>query len=213
MDIYWLGQAAFKIKGKSATLIIDPFNPSFTGLKIPKDLSADLVLVSHQHDDHNFTAAVLGQPLVIAGPGEYEARGVGVLGVGTYHDNSSGSQRGKNTVYKILLDGVSLVHLGDLGHALSNDQVDQIGRCDVLMVPVGSVYTIGSQVGATVVAQLEPKIVIPMHYKLPDLKFELLGVEGFLKEMGAEGVVPIPKLSITKEKLPEETQVVLLSKT
>lgn len=208
-----MGQAAFKIKGKSATLIIDPFDPSFTGLKIPKDLSADLVLVSHQHDDHNFTAAVEGQPLVVAGPGEYEAKGVGVLGVGTYHDDSSGSQRGKNTVYKILLDGVSLVHLGDLGHTLSDGQVDQIERCDVLMVPVGSVYTIGSQVAASVVAQLEPKIVIPMHYKLPDLKFELLGVEGFLKEMGAEGAVPIPKLSITKEKLPEETQVVLLSKT
>lgn len=208
-----MGQAAFKIKGKSATLIIDPFNPSFTGLKIPKDLSADLVLVSHQHDDHNYIAAVEGQPLVIAGPGEYEAKGVGVLGMGTYHDDSNGSQRGKNTVYKILLDGVSLVHLGDLGHTLSNDQVDQIGRCDVLMIPVGSVYTIGSQVAASVVAQLEPKIVIPMHYKLPDLKFELLGVEGFLKEMRAEGVIPVPKLSITKEKLPEETQVVLLSKT
>lgn len=208
-----MGQAAFKIKGKSAALIIDPFDPSFTGLKIPKDLSADLVLVSHQHNDHNYTAAVLDQPLVIAGPGEYEAKGVGVLGVRTYHDDSSGSQRGKNTVYKVLLDGVSLVHLGDLGHTLSSDQVDQIGRCDVLMVPVGSMYTIGSQVAAKVVAQLEPKVVIPMHYKLPDLKFELLGVEGFLKEMGALGVVPVPKLSITKEKLPEETQVVLLSKT
>lgn len=213
MDIYWLGQACFKIKGKGATLVIDPFDPEFTGLKLPKDLAADIVLSTHSHQDHNNTGAVAGHPLVISGPGEYEKLGVTTTGIQAYHDKSHGSERGLNTIYHILIDGINIVHLGDLGHVLEEEQFSQIGNVDILMIPVGNVYTIDAEGAAKVISQLEPGIVIPMHYKIAGLKFDLDEVEKFLKEMGVENIAPVAKLSVTKDKLPEETTVVVLSKS
>lgn len=213
MDITWLGHACFKIKGKSATIIVDPFSPDSTGLKLPKDLEADIALSTHNHPDHNNLSAVSKNPIVITGPGEYEKSGVTITGTATFHDEQSGAQRGKNTVYNIFIDGINVVHLGDLGHTLTDEQVSQIENCDILLVPVGSVYTINGEKAAHIVSQLEPKIVIPMHYKIPGLVYDLEGPESFLKAMGAEGISPQPKLSITKDKLPEETTVVLLNKS
>ncbi len=203
----------FRLKGKTANIIIDPYNPELVGLKLPKDLEANVVLTTHAHPDHNNIAAVSGNPLVIAGPGEYEISGVSVVGVSSFHDSSEGAQRGQNTIYNILIDGINVVHLGDLGHLLSEEQLSQIDNTDILLVPVGGNYTIDAEIAAKVVAQVEPRIVIPMHYGLPGTKVEILGPEPFLKEMGAENVTPVPKLSITKDKLPEETAVVLLSKS
>lgn len=218
MDIYWGGQALFKLKGKNAQVVIDPFDPQFTGLKLPKDLAADIVLSTHDHGDHNNVRAVAGpagaKPMVFKEPGEYEVAGVVVSGISSFHDDSQGSQRGKNTIFHLMLDFLNIVHLGDLGQSkLTEEQVAQIGEADILLIPVGSVYTIDSKKASDIVSQLEPKIIIPMHYKIEGLKFELEGVEGFLKEMGAENVMPQPKLSISKEKLPEEPMVVVLSKT
>lgn len=218
MDIYWGGQALFRLKGKNATVVIDPFNPEFIGLKLPKDLTADVVLSSHDHKDHNNTGAVISttgeKSIVFKDPGEYEVGGVVITGISSFHDDAGGSQRGKNIIFNILLDRLNIVHLGDLGQSkLTEEQLTQIGEVDILLVPVGSVYTIDGKAAAGIISQLEPKIIIPMHCKIDGLKFELEGVEGFLKEMGAENVTPVPKLSITKEKLPEEPGVVLLSKT
>lgn len=212
MDINWYGQAMFKIKGKMATLVIDPFDPDFTGLKFPKGIDAQVVLITHQHQDHNNAKAIDGSPLIVTGPGEYEKAGISISGVAAYHDDVLGAERGLNTIYHILIDGINIVHLGDLGHVLTEEQSSQIDIADILMIPVGSVYTIDAEAAAKVVAQFEPKIVIPMHYKIPGLKFELEGIESFLKEMGAENVEAVSKLSITKEKLPDETTVVVLSK-
>jgi L-ascorbate metabolism protein UlaG (beta-lactamase superfamily) len=218
MDIYWYGQACFKIKGKNATVVIDPFSPEFTGLKLPKDLQADMVLTSHEHEDHNFSSAVVSaqgtKSMVFLRPGEYEVGGAVVTGINSFHDNSGGSERGMNTIFHLLFDGLDIVHLGDLGQTkLTEEQVAQIGQTDILMIPVGSVYTIDAKAASEIVAQLEPKIIIPMHYKIEGLKFEVEGVENFLKEMGAENAVSQPKLSITKDKLPEEPQVILLAKS
>ncbi len=216
MDIYWYGQALFKLKGKTATVVIDPYDPQMLGLKLPKpqELEADTLLITHAHGDHCFKAAVPGTPLVIEGPGEYEIKGVSINGVGLFHDKEQGAQRGKNTVYNISIDGLNIVHLGDLGHTLSESQVDEVGEVDILLVPVGSVYTIDAKEAAEVVSQLEPKIIIPMHYGgLPGLKPPLEPVENFLKAMGKEGVIPQNKLSVTRDKLPDEPQVVLLNKS
>lgn len=213
MDINWFGQSCFKIKGKNSTLIIDPYNPEATGLKLPKDLNANLVLITHQHQDHNFISAVQGSPLVISGPGEYEKLGVSIVGIGTFHDKENGASRGTNTIYQIVVDGVNIVHLGDLGHILTEEQLGEIDPVDILMIPVGGGPTIDAETAAKVVAQLEPKIVIPMHYKIEGLKYELEGKEPFLKEMGAENTEPQPKLSVTRDKLPETTTVVVLSKS
>lgn len=212
MDIYFYGQACVKLKGKTTTVFVDPYKEEFTGLKLPKDLSADMAISTHDHDDHNNLGAITDTVLKITGPGEYEVKGVSVTGVGTFHDKESGAQRGKNTVYNISIDGLNVVHLGDLGHTLSEEAVDELGATDILLVPVGGVYTIDAKTASDVVSQLEPKIVIPIHYKIAGLKFELDPVENFLKEMGFESAEPLPKLSITKDKLPEELQVVVLSK-
>lgn len=218
MDLYWYGQAMFRLKGKTQTVIIDPFDPDFVGLKLPKEMEADIVLSSHDHKDHNHTRSVVnlkgGQPQVFTNPGEYEVGGVVITAISSFHDDTQGSQRGLNTIFHLLFDNLNIVHLGDLGqYKLSEDQTAQIGETDILLIPVGSVYTINGKVAAGIVAQLEPKIIIPMHYFWEGLKFQLEPVDNFLKEMGVEGVIPQPKLFITKEKLPEEPMVVVLSKT
>jgi L-ascorbate metabolism protein UlaG (beta-lactamase superfamily) len=214
MDITWMGQSCFKIKGKSSSVIIDPFDPTKMGLKLPKDLSAELLLITHGHEDHNNIAAVSGDPVVIEGPGEYEVAGISVKGIHSYHDKQEGAERGVNTIYSITVDGVNILHLGDLGHPLTEEQSGEIDTStDILMIPVGGNYTIDAEEAAKVVAALEPKVIIPMHYKLPESSADIAPVDGFLKEMGAENIEPVAKLSITKDKLPEETQVVLISKT
>lgn len=216
MDITWLGQSCFKLKGKNASVVIDPFDPDYTGLKLPK-LQADVVLTTHEHKDHNFSSAVTTpantNPMVFKDPGEYEVAGVVITGIHSFHDNSGGSERGTNTIFHLLFEGLDIVHLGDLGQTkLTEEQAAEIGATDILLVPVGSVYTIDAEAASDIVSQLEPKIIIPMHYKTDELKFELEGVDKFLKEMGAESVVSQPKLLISKDKLPEEPQVVVLSK-
>lgn len=213
MDIYWYGQSMFKIKGKSTALVIDPYNPEYTGLKLPKDLSANVVLITHQHQDHSNAGAVEGNPMVISGSGEYEISGVTIAGLHSYHDKVQGVEKGLNTIYHIIFDGISIVHLGDLGHELTDEQTSAIDSVDILMVPVGGAVTVDAEMAAKAVSLLEPKIVIPMHYNIEGLKLDPGGLDPFLKEMGAENVAPVSKLSITKDKLPDETTIVVLSKS
>ncbi len=216
MDIYWYGQSCFKLKGKKASVVIDPYNPDFTGLKLPKNLSANMVLVTHNHNDHNNTKEVSnegeGQLMVFDRPGEYEIGGAVVTGIKSFHDNSEGQERGENIIFHILFDNLGIVHLGDLGQAkLTEEQVAAIGQTDILLVPVGGIYTVDAKAASDIVSQLEPKIIIPMHYQVEGLKSELDGVDKFLKEMGAEAAISQPKLSISYDKLPEEPQVILLA--
>lgn len=207
MDVYPLGHSSFRIKGKSATIVTDPYDSSMVGLKFPKIDQVDIVTVSHDHGDHNAVANLSGTPFIISGPGEYEIKGVTVFGVSTWHDEKEGVDRGKNTVYNMTIDGIRVCHLGDLGHKLTDAQLDAIGDVDVLLIPVGGTYTITSKLAAEVVAQLEPLIVVPMHY---DGKLNLEPVSNFLAQMGAEGTAPQPKLSVSKDRLPESTTVVVL---
>jgi L-ascorbate metabolism protein UlaG (beta-lactamase superfamily) len=208
MEITWLGHSCFRLKGSQATVITDPYSPDL-GYKLGKP-SARIVTVSHQHPGHSYIQGVGGQPRVVKSPGEYEISGVLIMGIATFHDNESGKKRGKNTVYHMEIDEVSVCHLGDLGHVLSVEQVEEIDDVDVLLLPVGGVSTVGAPMAAEIVRQLEPKAVIPMHYKTPALKRELEPVDRFLKEIGAKEVNPQPKLSITKSNLPDTTQVFLL---
>lgn len=174
-------------------------------------LTADIVTVSHRHPSHSYLQGVGGSPKSINGPGEYEISGVLIIGVASYHDNEGGSVRGKNTVYLMEVDGLSICHLGDIGHVLSDAEVEEIGDTDVLMLPVGGVNTIGATRAAEIIRQLEPKIVLPMHYKTPVIDREIEPVEKFLKEMGIEPAEPRPKLSLSKSNLPASLQVSLLN--
>ena len=179
MDINWLGHSCFRIKGNQAVIITDPFPPDL-GYTLGKQ-TAGIVTVSHDHPSHSYVDDIGGEPRIIRGPGEYEISGVLIIGIATFHDSVQGNTRGKNTVYLMEIDGISICHLGDLGHVLSSEQVEEIGDIDVLLLPVGGGSTINAAMAAEVISQIEPKDVIPMHYKTPALKRELDPVDDFLR--------------------------------
>ena len=209
MEITWLGYSCFKLKGKNTTVVTDPCPPSL-GYKLDQPV-ARVITVSHNHIDHNYIEGVTGDPRVISRPGEYEVGGVLIIGVPAFHDDEKGLVYGKNNVYAIEVDDVNICHLGDLGHALTVKQIEDLGTIDVMLVPVGGGATISAAQAAALVRNIEPKIVIPMHYKTPALTKELDGVDKFIKEMGLTEMVPQPKLIVNKSTLPLTTQVVVLS--
>ena len=208
MEITWLGHSCFRIKGKEAVLVTDPYD-STIGYSLGKP-KANIVTSSHAHPGHSFVSGVGGEPRIVRGPGEYEIAGVFITGTRTFHDAERGEKWGKNTVYLIEMDEIRVCHLGDLGHALSSEQVEEMSGVEVLMVPVGGLCTIDATAAAEVVRLLEPRVVIPMHFKTDVVPFNLEPVANFLKEMGIKQVSPEPKLSLTKSTLPAETQVVVL---
>jgi len=206
--ISYAGNSCFEIsvsngKDHSAEIVIDPFDEE-TGLKVP-NFSADIVLSTHNHHDHNNIKAVKGEPFVIQGPGEYEVKGVFVQGIPAFHDDKEGQEKGQNTIYVIEAEDMRFCHLGDLGQKqLTDEQLEKIDGVDVLMVPVGGTYTIDSTLAQRIISQIEPKIVIPMHYALPKLKGEHDDVSKFLKTMGKPSITPIDKLTIKDSTLPKE---------
>ena len=209
MDITWLGHSCFRIKGKGATLLTDPYGESI-GYSLGNP-EANIVTSSHPHPGHGFTSGVGGEPKIVRGPGEYEISGVFITGIATFHDAEKGQERGRNTVYLIEMEDMKLCHLGDLGHPLSTEQVAEIGSVELLMVPVGGFSTIDAVTAAETVRLLQPGIVIPMHFQTEAVRFQLAPAERFLREMGIKaGFEAEPRLSITKAGLSEETQVVVL---
>ena len=213
MIITWLGHSCFKIQDKAGSdgvaVITDPFDKS-VGLKTPKG-EADIVTVSHGYDGHNNVSVIRGNPYVIKSAGEYEIKNVFIEGVESYHDDQKGAERGKNIIYRIDIDDMSVIHLGDLGHTLDTKQLSKLEGADILLVPVGGVYTIGAGKAVEVVSQIEPRIVIPMHYKVPGLKINLEGVDKFIKELGVNPTYE-EKLKISKKDLPaEDMELVILA--
>ena len=208
VDINWLGHSCFRLRGSRAVIITDPYPPTL-GYSLGKP-TARIVTVSHQHPSHSYVQGIGGESRLVTGPGEYEISSVLIIGIATFHDAEGGRKRGKNTTYLVEVDGVTVCHLGDLGHVLTAEQVEEIDDVDVLLLPVGGVSTINATMAAEVVRQLEPKVVVPMHYKTPALSRELAPVEEFLKEMGIEQINPQPKLSFTPSSLPAGTQMFLL---
>jgi len=209
MDITWQGHSCFRIKGKGATLLTDPYSESI-GYSLGNP-EANIVISSHPHPGHGFTLGVGGEPKIVRGPGEYEISGVFITGIATFHDAEKGQERGTNTVYVIEMEDMKLCHLGDLGHPLSTEQVAEIGSVELLMVPVGGFSTIDAVTAAETVRLLQPGIVIPMHFQTEAVRFQLAPVERFLREMGINaGLGAQSRLSINRAGLSEETQVVLL---
>ena len=208
MEIKYLGHSCFRIKGKNTMVITDPYAPEL-GFSLGKQ-TANIVTVSHQHSGHNYSAGVTGEPRVVSRPGEYEIGDAILIGLPSFHDSEKGLIRGKNVIFVISVDDLVICHLGDLGEPLTESKVEELGNVDILMIPVGDMSALNANNAARLVRQIEPAIVIPMHYKLPQGTRELEPVERFLGEMGASAVVPQPKLVITKANLPLPTQVVVL---
>jgi L-ascorbate metabolism protein UlaG (beta-lactamase superfamily) len=207
VDVTWLGHGCFRLRGRGAAVVTDPYPPSI-GLKLQR-LDADLVTVSHEHENHNYTQ-VVREAYEIHGPGEYEVAGISVIGVPTFHDAEKGQKHGRNTVYLIEIDDVRICHLGDLGHKLGDAESEAVSSPDVLLVPVGGHTSINAAEAAEVVRQLEPRFVVPMHYAIPGLKLQLDTIDRFLKEMGVAASEAQPKLSVQRSSGDYETKVVVL---
>ncbi|MDD3711111.1 MAG: MBL fold metallo-hydrolase [Patescibacteria group bacterium] len=205
MNITWLGHSCFKIEekisDKNISIITDPFTKEI-GLKVP-NIEADIVSVSHDHHDHNNVSSLRGKPFVVDTAGEFDISGVIIEGVRSYHDDKQGSDRGDNIIFRFDIEGLSLAHLGDLGDVLDNKQLEKLGGVDILFIPVGGKYTIDAKKAVEVISQIEPRIVIPMHYKTKDLKIDIEGVDKFIKELGIEPNYE-DKLKINKKDLPTE---------
>jgi L-ascorbate metabolism protein UlaG (beta-lactamase superfamily) len=211
MKTKWLGHACFLItSGDGLRVITDPYAVSGGINYSPIREAADVVVVSHDHSDHNNIAAVQGKPEVIKGPGTKTAGRIQFRGVATSHDTAQGTQRGPNTVFCFTIDDLRLCHLGDLGHALTPAHVGEIGAVDILFVPVGGFFTIDAAVASHVCDQLGPKAVIPMHFKTPKCGYSIAGVEDFLKEKKNVRRTMVSEVEFQREKLPGATEIVLL---
>jgi L-ascorbate metabolism protein UlaG (beta-lactamase superfamily) len=209
MEITWLGHSCFLIRGKEKTIITDPYHPDL-GYRLGEP-EADIVTLSHFHPGHNYIEGVANEPKLIKSPGEYEIGGIFITGVATFHDNRKGDLRGKNTIYIIETDGITLCHLGDLGHPLAAYLIEEIGDIDILFLPVGEVSTMPIDTAVEIVRQLEPPIVIPMHYKTEAFTGDLSPVDKFLDKMRIRELEARPKLSITSSSLPSSTQTIVLN--
>jgi len=217
MEIKYLGHSSFLIKTKTAKIVTDPYDSAMVGLKFPKT-EADVVTVSHQHKDHNQfknVSDINGEhPLIIDMPGEFEKMGVRIFGFQTFHDKTNGSERGENIMYKFESEGISVLHCGDLGIIPEESFLETIGEVDILMVPVGGVYTLDSDEAVNLVKKIEPSIVIPMHYKTEKSsnysESKLTAVSEFTKKFGLDNIAPLPKLIYKKEEIEQEMKVVVL---
>jgi L-ascorbate metabolism protein UlaG (beta-lactamase superfamily) len=213
--VTWYGQAFMEVDASDGKrVVIDPYDQSFVKYPLPKGLTADLLLVTHEHGDHNNVGLIGGNPYLIRsekGVGTFTHDGITVVGTATFHDDKQGKQRGKNTVYSFAVDGIKFCHLGDLGHTLSPEQAKSIGAVDVLFVPVGGFFTLDPSKVDQVINALSPKVVVPMHYKTgytPDLPIQ--GPEAFLKNEKNVKKLGRASFEITKDSLPKEREVWVL---
>lgn len=216
MDIQYVGHSCFRLRGKEGLVITDPFHSS-VGFTLPK-LSADVITVSHDHEDHNAVEAVKAtaarkKPFIISHPGEYEVQGISVYGYPSFHDASHGEERGKNIMYSIFLDGVHILHLGDLGHVLDEQMINEIPDVDVLLVPVGGTYTIDPAQAIEVISLLEPAYVIPMHFRTSQHDqgtFGSLATEEDFSQKYGKQPKNTDKLTLNGPKSGEETETQLI---
>jgi L-ascorbate metabolism protein UlaG (beta-lactamase superfamily) len=210
VEITWLGHSCFRLRDRAATVVTDPYGKDL-GLILPR-VRADIVTLSHDADDHNYVKGVKGEFRVLTGPGEYEVSSVFVTGLelrGKAKKDAPTASR--NTVFLFEFDDLTVCHLGDLNIVPTQAQVEEaLGAVDVLLIPVGGEESLNASQASEVVSLLEPHIVVPMHYHVPDIALKLDPVSKFLKEMGLDKVQPQESLKVSRSGLPDETQIVLL---
>ncbi|NWF91330.1 MAG: MBL fold metallo-hydrolase [Syntrophaceae bacterium] len=214
MKIKWYGHAAFLITtDQGVKIITDPYESGAYGGQLAygkiKD-QADIVLTSHDHADHNDTKSLAGSPQIVKGSGDKTVKGISFKGISVYHDASKGSERGRNTIFTFSVDGIRICHLGDLGHILSQKELEEIGPVDLLLIPVGGYFTIDSKEATKVVEQVKPKVVIPMHFKTAKCGFPIAPVEDFLKGKSNLKRPKTSEIALDKASLPQQTEIIVL---
>ncbi len=208
MRIKWFGHASFLIENEKGIVIVtDPFDETL-GYKLPR-IRANIVTVSHEHFDHNYVRGIKGKPVVFKGSVKRESHKMEFRGISTYHDSVFGAQRGKNTIFIIRADGLNLCHLGDLGHILDEEQLNEIGNIDILFIPVGGFYTINADQANQIIDKMSPKIIVPMHYKTDAIKFSIDPVDFFIAGKDNVKILDSNEYSINKETLPSEKKIIV----
>jgi len=209
MRIKWLGHACFLITGDNGLRIItDPYT-SGGGIRYD-DIkeSADIVTISHEHNDHNNAQAIGGNPAVLK-KGQ-KVKGIDIRSISSFHDTEDGQQRGRNTIFCFEIDQVTICHLGDLGHPLDDEQITQLNKVDVLLIPVGGYYTIDAQVASQIIDQIKPQITIPMHFKTSKLDYPIAHVDIFLNNKTGVRRLKTSEIELNKESLPSDAQIIIL---
>jgi len=213
MKIKWYGHSAFRIvSNQGVKIIADPYEPgALGGLSYGKiSDSADIVLTSHDHADHNDAKGLPGSPEVVKGAGSKTVKGISIKGIPTFHDPSKGSERGANVIFNLSVDGMQVCHLGDLGHTLTDKQVSDIGPVDILLIPVGGYYTIDHKEAIRVAEQIKPKVLIPMHFKTSKCTFPIAPVDDFLKGKKNVKQPKTSEVEFSKTALPKQMEIVVL---
>ncbi|MFC1904148.1 MBL fold metallo-hydrolase [Chloroflexota bacterium] len=212
MKIKWLGHASFLITSDAGTRIItDPYTPNERLAYDEIKESAEIVTVSHEHGDHNNVAAVGGNPEVVRGPVAVEVKGIKFKGTPTHHDEAGGSKRGDNTIFCFEVDGIRACHLGDLGHQLGDKEAAELGKVDILFIPVGGNFTIDAKVATGVCNQLQPKVIIPMHYQNERCSgFPVAGVDEFLQGKEDLNRLDVSEVEFKPGELPATTHIIVL---
>lgn len=212
MLIEWYGHSCFRVTLENgAKIVIDPFDNT-VGYEQPK-IEANVVLETHQHFDHNSTETIKGSYQLITGPGEYGFEGFTVRGIPSFHDKENGAKRGKNTIYVLRAEGMAVCHMGDQGFVPSDDMINEIGRVDILMIPVGGTFTIDAAEAVETADKLQPNITIPMHYRTMLTDMNIAGVHEFLEL--AAGHFDISRhgansITVTKDQLKKRSRISVL---
>jgi L-ascorbate metabolism protein UlaG (beta-lactamase superfamily) len=210
--IRWHGHACFEIADEDGlTVVTDPHDGKAIGIKCPV-VSADIVLMSHDHFDHNCVRVVGGDKEIVTGSGDMSTKGLSIKGVHSYHDEAKGKKRGESIMFKFELDGIKLCHLGDLGEQLDQTQVDELGEIDILFIPVGGTFTVDADGAWDVINTLNPKVIIPMHFRVGGLSLSIAPVDGFLAKASPDQIFKVGnEIELTKDDLPEKKIVWVFS--
>lgn len=214
MKLKWLGHSSFLFTASDGTKILtDPYEPG--GYSGSLGYGAfmepiDVVTLSHDHPDHGYIQGLVGKPTIVKGIGSHNIKGISIKGVATYHDNSRGRERGNNTVFVVSVDEIKICHCGDLGHILSPADATLVGPIDILLIPVGGFYTIDAKEATVVADRLQPKLIIPMHYKTAKCAFPIASVDEFLKGKTNIRKSKESEIEITPKNLPAQTEIMVL---
>ena len=213
MKLQWLGHSSFRLEESTGTSVVtDPYHP-YIGIEMP-EVEVDVVTVSHKHDDHDNVEGVKGNPMIIDTVGSFDVKGIGILGIETYHDEVEGEKRGKNLIYKYRIDGIDVCHMGDIGEECTPELAEAIGPVNILLLPVGGEYTIDAEIAKDYVDKLMPDMVIPMHYRTRGVELDIDKVDAFLRLFDDEVIEEVEDdtIEITRSQFDGEyTRVVVLS--